>query len=180
MLEQYRATGNLEILGTLYEPYMVLLYGVCYKYLQDEAKSQDAVMQLFEELVTKLRAHEVSNFRSWLHTLARNNCLMQLRKENKNPTLSMEDEGLLDKAAFQFPQSYGTETEGKEAQLKLMESCLSELRREQEVCIRLFYLEQKCYREISELTGYDPLKVKSHIQNGKRNLKICMERKSND
>jgi RNA polymerase sigma-70 factor (ECF subfamily) len=43
----------------------------------------------------------------------------------------------------------------------------------------LFYLEQKCYKDIADLTGYDLNKVKSAIQNGKRNLKICMERKEN-
>ncbi len=181
MLRQYRSTGDLEILGALYEPYMVLVYGVCYKYLQDEAKSQDAVMQVFEELITKLRVHEVSHFKSWLHTLARNTCLMQLRKESKNLMLSIEEEIYTQEDGLDFPISDDrSESEEQEARLTLMESCLSELRQEQETCVRLFYLEQRCYKEIADITGYDILKVKSHIQNGKRNLKICMERKDND
>lgn len=178
LLEKYRTTGNIELLGALYEPYMALVYGLCYKYLQDEAKSQDTVMQIFEELISKLRVHEVSNFKSWLYTLAKNNCLMQLRNESKNHTLPMEEVAISEVEAMQ--RSSINEHDSKEERLSLMESCLSELKDDQQLCVRLFYLEQKCYKEIAEITGFDLLKVKSHIQNGKRNLKICMERKGND
>jgi RNA polymerase sigma-70 factor (ECF subfamily) len=42
--------------------------------------------------------------------------------------------------------------------------------------VELFYLQNKCYKEIAEDTGMDWNKVRSHIQNGRRNLKICMEK----
>ena len=62
-----------------------------------------------------------------------------------------------------------------ESNLSKLENCIGTLAKEQKQCVTLFFLEQKCYKEIVSLTGYDDSKVKSYIQNGKRNLKICME-----
>jgi len=174
VLQEYRATGDLQLLGKLYEPYMPLIYGVCFKYYKDEAKSEDAVMQIFESLITKLRVHEVRNFKSWLYTLARNHCLMDLRIANRIDTVDI-DSHLVESDAFLHQHHDGEQI--PEERLALMESCLEELNVEQRQCVRLFYLEQKCYKEVAEITGYVSNRVKSHIQNGKRNLKICMEKK---
>lgn len=174
LLTEYRRTGNLQLLGKLYEPYMPLVYGLCFKYYKDEAKSEDAVMQVFESLISKLRVHEVGNFKSWLYTTARNHCLMDLRLANRISTVDI-DEYLVESDFFLHQYQNGEQV--PEERLALMETCLSELNEEQQRCIRLFYLEQKCYKEVADMTGYDLNKVKSHIQNGKRNLKICMERK---
>src|SRR5690606_24547652 len=84
-LQEFYETGDLEVLGKLYEPYMFLIFGLCLKYLKDTSKSEDAVMQIFESLIKKLRIHRVENFKAWLYTVARNHCLMQLRVEGKQP-----------------------------------------------------------------------------------------------
>ena len=171
MLAEYRRDGDLETLGRLYERYMPLIYGVCLKYLKDEEQSKDAVMQIFEQLITKLKVHEVANFKSWLYTLARNHCLMNLRSSNKHEFVNIDDYGM-ESSSFLH---HDTE-ELKENQLNSMEKCMEKLPEEQRLTIDLFYLQQKCYKEISETTGFDLNKVKSFIQNGKRNLKICMEK----
>lgn len=174
LLGDYRKTGDLQLLGRLYEPYMPLVYGLCLKYYKNDVKSEDAVMQIFESLVTKLRVHQVSNFKSWLYTLARNHCLMDLRTTNRVSLVDIEDH-LVESDALLHQHHSGEQI--PEEKLALMESCLDELNAEQQRCIRLFYLEQKCYRDVAEITGYELNKVKSHIQNGKRNLRICMEKK---
>ncbi len=172
LLISYRETGDLRLLGKLYELYMPLIFGVCLKYYKDEERSQDAVMEIFESLITKLRVHEVANFKSWLYTLARNHCLMDLRTAKRISTVDIDDH-LVESDAFLHQHHKG---EGiPEKQLALMEACLETLNTEQQTCVRLFYLEQRCYREVADITGYDLNKVKSHIQNGKRNLKICMD-----
>ncbi|WP_134088942.1 RNA polymerase sigma factor [Olivibacter sp. XZL3] len=173
LLEQYKSTGELQVLGALYEPYMPLVYGVCLKYLKDEALSEDAVMQIFEQLIKKLRIHTVSNFKSWLYSFARNYCLMALRAANKGNTVPIDENSFMENELIEHP-SLGEDT--LESKLTLMENCLQQLNTEQRVCVRLFYLDQKCYKEIADITGYDLNKVKSYIQNGKRNLKICMEK----
>jgi RNA polymerase sigma-70 factor (ECF subfamily) len=172
LVYRFRQSGDISVLGSLYQRYMELVYGVCLKYLKDAEQSKDAVMQIFEELVVKLPKHEVDNFKSWLYVLARNHCLMQLRSPKNlkttafNPTVVYSEEnGHLNGA------------QEKEEQFVLMEDCLSKLPEEQKQTVKKFYLDQKCYKEIAEETGADFNKVRSLIQNGKRNLKICMEKK---
>lgn len=173
MLAGYRNTGSLEILGKLYERYMPLVFGLCLKYLKDEEKSKDAVMQIFEELVGKLRVHEVANFKAWLYTLARNHCLMSLRQSSKHEFVPIEGNFMENEVS-----SHLDIDEVRENKLYVMEKCIDELPAGQKDTIRLFYLEQKCYKEVSDITGFDLNKVKSYIQNGKRNLKICIEKNS--
>ncbi len=176
LLTAYRKSGDLQLLGELYEPYMPLIYGLCLKYFKDEVQSEDAVMHIFEQLISKLRIHEVKNFKSWLYTLARNHCLMEMRAAGKHPQVPI-DNGFMENEPFLHPDN-GEKV--LEEQLNAMERCLEKLNEEQQQCIRLFYLDGKCYKEIADITGYEPGKVKSYIQNGKRNLKICMESTTDD
>ena len=175
LIKSYKINGSLDVLGQLYNKYMHLVYGVCVNYLKDEEASKDAVMQIFEELVIKLKNHEVQNFKSWLHVLTRNHCLMALRKNSKHETVSIE-ETFVENTDFVHLDVDDT----KENKLTIMEKCMEKLPDEQRVTVDLFYLQEKCYKEGADLTGYDLLKVKSYIQNGKRNLKICIERNSSE
>jgi RNA polymerase sigma factor (sigma-70 family) len=168
----YKKSGALAVLGRLYERYMDLLYGVCLKYLKDPEESKDSVMLIFEELVTKLKKHEVEHFKSWVYQLARNHCLMKLRS-NKKFKISALEPGLMQ-------TQENVHLNGvleKEENLKNMEYCLTKLPAEQRKAIQLFYLEGKCYKEISDITGYAWNEVRSFIQNGRRNLKRCMEKR---
>ena len=167
----YRTSLNMEVLAVLFQRYMDLLYGVCLKYLKQPETAKDAVMQIFEELVAKLPKHEVDNFKSWLYTLAKNYCLMQLRTPKNlkttefNPdSMQLEEEMHLNGIQL------------KEENLQKLERCLETLSIEQKKSVGLFYLQNKCYKEIAEETGIEWNKVRSFIQNGRRNLKICMEK----
>lgn len=175
LIARYKSSGDLEVLGVLYNKYMHLVFGVCLNYLKDEEQSKDAVMQIFEELVVKLKIHEVQNFKSWLHVLSRNHCLMALRKNAKNTTVSLEDT-FVENTDFVHLDIDDT----KENKLTVMERCMETLPEEQRVSVDLFYLQEKCYKEVADITGYEMLKVKSYIQNGKRNLKICIEKNSSE
>lgn len=170
LVDKYRTEGNLAVLGELYNRYLDLVYGVCLKYLKAPDDAQDAVMAIFEELVPKLRQHEVQNFRSWLYTLAKNHCLMKLRSQKKAPHLKMSDE---------FMQSEADEhLQGvldREENFRHLDGCMEQLADVQRKMIDLFYLQGKCYNEISALTGLEWNSVRSAIQNGRRNLKLCME-----
>lgn len=163
----------MEHLSILYQRYMDLVFGVCLKYFKDAERSRDAVMDIFDELVRKLKAHEVDNFKGWLHVLARNYCLMQLRSPRNLKTTEFNP------SFMQSEQNahLNGEVLEKEENFRRLEQCLGELTDEQRTAVRLFYLENKCYNEIAEITGYEWNKVRSYIQNGKRNLKICIEQK---
>ena len=171
LVRLYKDSGELDILGELYSRYMALVYGVCMKYLKDRDESRDAVMQIFEKLIQTLKVHDVEHFKSWLYVTARNYCLMQIRAskgkifEEISPSI-MESDSIL----------HLEDEPLKEVNLSKLEKCMDELGDEQKQCVKLFYLDEKCYKDITETTGFDLGKVKSYIQNGKRNLKICMER----
>jgi len=169
LIQEYKRSGKLDVLAALYQRYMNLVYGVCLRYFDEEA-SKDAVMQIFEELIAKLKQHEVQNFKSWLHVLTRNYCLMRLRsmKNREGREISMD---VMENDSFQHHEN-GMSVE---AHLQDMERCLETLPEEQKRSVDLFYLKEKSYREVADVTGYEMNKVKSYIQNGKRNLKICME-----
>src|SRR5690606_29768351 len=152
---------------------MHLIYGLSLKYLKDSAKSEDAVMQIFELLIKKLRVHKVDNFKSWLYSVARNHCLMQLRASGKDVVII--DDNFMESLDIKHQDN---DSDLQEEKLQLLEKCIGELNIEQQQCIRLFYLDEKCYKDIVEITGFEMKKVKSYIQNGRRNLKICIEKTS--
>jgi RNA polymerase sigma-70 factor (ECF subfamily) len=118
----------------------------------------------------KLKAHQVENFRAWLHVVAKNHCLMQLRSAKNIKTSSLHE------SVVQFEENVHLNgVMEKESQLELMTACIRTLPNEQQQCIELFYLQNKSYNEIANITGYDWNAVRSYIQNGRRNLKSCME-----
>jgi RNA polymerase sigma-70 factor (ECF subfamily) len=171
LVSLYRKTGDLQTLGELYQRYMELVYGVCLKYLKEPETAKDAVMQVFEELVSKLKKHEVENFKAWLHKVAKNYCLMQLRtprnmKTVEIPATLMQNE----------EEAHLNGVLEKEENFTKLENCISALPEDQRLMIKMFYLDGKCYNEIVEITGSDWNKVRSFIQNGRRNLKLCMEK----
>lgn len=168
---QFRESGDLSILGELYQRYMELVYGVCLKYLEDTEDAKDAVLNIFEELVNKLRHHEVENFKSWLYGLTKNHCLMRLR------SLKGKEFVKIDPALVQSQESVHLNgVLEREENLNQLQFCLGQLLEEQRRVIELFYLEGKCYKEIVEQTSMDWNRVRSYIQNGRRNLKICMDK----
>jgi len=167
----YKSTLDNSYIAEIYERYTHLVYGVCMKYFRDVDESKDAVMQIFEKLLTDLVKHEINQFKSWLHTVAKNHCLMQLRSRKaifeKNEELK-KDYPIVMENDFVLHLDNENDTETK---LKHLDDGIKDLNDEQRICIELFYLQEKCYQEVAEMTGYTLNQVKSYIQNGKRNLK---------
>lgn len=170
LLEKFYADGDNQWLGILLQRYTLLLLGTCMKYLKDEEEAKDSVQQIFLKAIAELQKYKVAYFKSWLYMVAKNHCLMKLR--DKNIVVSIDDE-----KHIQTDEQNNQELRDKEKTLSLIESSLTELNQEQKTCIILFYLQKKSYNEIAENTGYSVLQVKSYIQNGKRNLKILVEKK---
>jgi RNA polymerase sigma-70 factor (ECF subfamily) len=172
LVKEYKSGGDINVLGELYGRYMELVYGVCLKYFKEPEEAKDAVINIFEELVTKLKKYDVINFKSWLYQLAKNYCLMKLRSRKSKPVIV--DIDIMHLEENNHPDNVAK----KEEQLNGMESCMEQLPAEQKRAIELFYLQEKCYKEIADLTGTEINKVRSFIQNGRRNLKICMEKQA--
>lgn len=170
LLDRFYIDNNNEWLGLLLERYTYLLLGVCMKYLKNEEEAKDAVQQIFLKTITELGKYKVDYLKSWLYMVAKNHCLMKLR--DKHVIVSTEEQRNL--TAQELDKQSMME---KEVALTYLENALNELNTEQKTCVTLFYLQKRSYQEIVEQTGFTLLQVKSHIQNGKRNLKILVEKK---
>jgi RNA polymerase sigma factor (sigma-70 family) len=175
LLDRFYADHNNDWLGLLLERYILLLLGVCMKYLKNEEEAKDSVQQIFLKAITELHKYKVTYFKSWIYTVARNHCFMQLRDRHGKTPASI-DENMVTSAEEEISTNNHLE---KDQLIELMTNSLAELNQEQNQCLILFYLEKKSYQEITENTGFTMMQVKSHIQNGKRNLKILLDKKMN-
>ena len=173
LLADFRGTGDNRLLGILLQRYTLLLFGVCMKYLKNEEESRDAVQQIFLKVIQELGKYKVDYFKSWLYMVAKNHCLMKIRERNgripaelNESTLATPQEETDRQRLIQYDRN-----------LDLMQESLFQLNPEQKQCVTLFYLQKKSYQEVSEVTGHSLMQVKSHIQNGKRNLRNLIEKK---
>lgn len=174
LLDRFHSGKEIEPAGELYSRYMHLVYGVALKYLENREEAQDAVMQIFEKVLVELPKYEVHNFKNWLYVLTKNFCLMKIRADKlreKKRKLYLKDESPFMESGLEMHPIDGDRPDLD----SLLKSCIEKLKMEQKRCIELFYFDNKCYSEISIIIGTDEKKVKSWLQNGKRNLKICME-----
>jgi len=176
LLKEFIRTGDLEVLGKLYSDYMHLVYGVCLKYLNSRDDSKDAVIQIFEKLIVEIPKQQIVNFKNWLYVVTKNYCLMQLRTEKTIAGKSKE--WMTESIIFMenTPALHPVDTDEPNID-KELEKCIEKLKGEQKECILMFYYENRCYNEIALNLNLDEKKVKSHLQNAKRNLKICLEEK---
>ena len=169
LLRQFILTSRQELLGQLYSRYIPLVYGLCLKYLGQIADAEDAVNDIYEELTLKIHKYQVVNFKTWLYSVAKNHCFQILRKE-KNRTFEEIDAQIMESDGFE----HLLETDNDRGKENALIYCLTTLPEEQRQCVVHFFFEDFSYADIAEKTGFALNKVKSYIQNGKRNLKICI------
>jgi RNA polymerase sigma-70 factor (ECF subfamily) len=172
LLKNYAADGNNHWLGILFKKYQSLLYGVCYKYLQNSEDAKDGVMEIFEKLHLDIGKLDIQHPKSYLYKIAVNHCLMKIRKAGiKYEYKDILQEG---EAAVEWAE-IGEDREDSERHLQQLQNCMNKLKEEQKHCVELFYYQEKSYKEIELQTGWNFKEVKTYIQNGKLNLKKCMQ-----
>lgn len=173
LLESYYADQNSEWVGILLQRYTLLLYGVCMKYLKNEEEAKDAVQQVFLKAISELQKYPVTFFKSWLYMVAKNYCLMRLRDKGKY------FEPVTESTYIAAPDNKEEllQHQQKDEALELMQVAIEDLNQDQKTCIKMFYLDKQSYSDIASTTGSTLMQVKSHIQNGKRNLKLLIEKR---
>ncbi len=175
LLDIYLKEYNQEILGELYSRYIHLIYGICIKYFKDRERAKDVVIEVYEKILVEIGKHTITNFKSWLYVVTKNYCLMELRKRKPGEILLTSSDEELARFMENEPELHLIDKDRDEQLEQALTDCIAKLKVEQQKCIRLFYYENKCYREIASRLKIEEKKVKSFIQNGKRNLKICLE-----
>lgn len=175
LLERFYADHDNQWLGILLERYTLLLLGVCMKYLKNEELARDSVQQIFLKAITELQKYRVEYFKSWIYMVAKNHCLMQLRDKQGKNTVEVKES-----IAAETEETNKEDVLLNERTYDYLNEALKELNADQQLCVTLFYIEKKSYQQIAEQTGYTMMQVKSHIQNGKRNMKLLIEKKLKD
>lgn len=174
LLDLYKSSGDKKYYGELFRRYTGFLLSVSMKYLKNESDSKDIVMHVFEKLIEDIKKHEIQNLKKWLYTVAKNECLMKLRSDKskfeRHKKYEKDAESFMEKSN---PVHLNNE-DNDESVHETLHQGIQGLNKEQKLCIELFYLKEKSYKEVAELTGFEMKKVKSYIQNGKRNLKIFL------
>ena len=173
LITKFKESGDQKYCAELYQRYVELIYGVCLKYFKDADKSKDHTLLIYETLLNKLPRFEVKQFRSWLYVLVKNHALQALRKKSNGHIVNY-DPGIMHSLDLMHPIDEYNDN-GKEAQLK---DCLNNLPEKQKNVIQLFYYQGKSYDDIANQINERKDKVRSYIQNGRRNLKICIEKKN--
>jgi RNA polymerase sigma factor (sigma-70 family) len=172
LLDNFYTDHNNKWIGILLERYTLLLFGVCMKYLKNEEEAKDAVQQIFYKVIVEIDKYKVDFFKSWIYMIAKNHCLMTLRKRRENVDIDITEK-ILAADTNVYEHAYFED----ELSIDTIHEALQELKKEQKQCITLFYLEKRSYHEVADRTGFTLMQVKSHIQNGKRNLKLILEKK---
>ncbi len=179
LVEYYRNSHDTVYVGELYTRYTHLVYGVCMKYLQNDNDAKDATMQIFEKLLKELKKHHITAFKPWLYMVVKNYCMMEFRKAASQKTNTQKIVKEQQQNVETDVDAHLDEKAEKEMMLNGLEKGLSALKPEQQQCVKLFYLEELSYKDIAEKTGFSLNDVKSHIQNGKRNLKLFLTENKN-
>ena len=172
LLERFKTDENSEWIGILFDRYAILLLGMCMKYLKNEEDAKDGVQQVFLKVLTEVAKYKIDFFKSWLYMVAKNHCLMKLRAQQGKYTQELKEE-----TAIEQHETDRNDLLTNEKTYSLLEESVDELNLEQKQCVTLFYLEKKSYQQITEATGFNLMQVKSHIQNGKRNLRMLLGKK---
>ncbi len=169
----YRKHPDPDLIGILFERYSHLIFSVCLNYLRDEEECKDVVLSIFEKLNQDLLRYDIKHFSSWLHTVTRNRCLKELKRKNAIvPIYNVEN--------VQATQETIEHHDLTEIHLPHLNEGMNQLNEAQRICLQMFYIEEKSYNQICTMTGFTFKQVKSHIQNGKRNLKLFLEKFSHD
>lgn len=174
LLLQYKQSGDKDLFADLFKKHVTTVYGTCLFYLQDKDEAQDATMVLFEKLMLDISTREINNFKAWLSFVVRNHCISLIRKsktafKNKKSYYDFE----MEETSYEAEEKIQSVSD--DALLQEMKNCLPRLKDKQRICVERFYLQNKSYQDIADETGYNLNEIKSHIQNGKRNLKLMIE-----
>lgn len=179
LVHRYRNSHDTAYIGELYVRYTHLVYGVCLKYFQNDADAQDAVMQIFEKLIKELKKHHIDAFKPWLHTVVKNHCMMQFRKDAGTAKKEAELKNNIKVSVESTDPNHQDMEADKEIIVQYLSNGMESLRDEQRICVEMFYIKNLSYQQIADITGFSLNEVKSYIQNGKRNLKNYITEKTN-
>ncbi|MFQ5674351.1 MAG: RNA polymerase sigma factor [bacterium] len=170
-IRSYLETRDVRYLGRLYEAYKKTIFWHCLKMVGNEEDAKDLASETFIRTFDRIEDFKLgAPFCPWLMRIATNLCIDHLRKKNRYKFYKFDE--------THSAVAIQNESEPKQPMIsgeRIIEK-LKKLKPLQKRCFCLFYIHNLTYKQIAELTGYPLGKVRSYIQNGKRNFKLLMEK----
>lgn len=178
LVQRYQKSGDAYYVALLFERYNELTVSMSLSYLKNQMDAEDATMECFEILVKDLAKTEVQNFGGWYYSVVRNLLLKYKRKHKKEQTSAIEPYHLTAELENEIDLNHLFEDIEKPELEAVLKEVFEELKPEQAEALQLFFLKGKSYDEVALEMNIDSKKVKSHIQNGKRKMKILLEKRN--
>ena len=175
LLSRYRSTKDQKWITQLFGRYVQLIYGVCLRYTPDVREAEDFTMEIYQKVSDKALTHQIKAFKSWVYVVSKHHCLEQIRKVTGRRIESFDPDFMQLRAEL-HPMDDMTDKLALEDKYDRMEYCLKQLNELQKKSIDLFYYQNKSYSEIAKIIEDEVSQVRSYLQNGRRNIKKCVER----
>ena len=170
MLKAYCDDNDMDQMGILLKQYNPFIFGLCMKFLKDRHRAEDATGDIILKLLETICKYKIKHFQFWLYKVVRNECF-----KHSKTNLPHLPEDFLNYYINEFVEN------GEDSNLYYTEEiftaltkCIEKLKPDQKRCFVDFYFNEKSYKDIAAKRGFDLKKVKSHLQNGMRNVKICV------
>ncbi len=156
-----------DLFISVIESHKGIIYKVAISYCKDDEDRKDLIQEIFVQLWKSFdNYNDDFKYSTWIYRISLNVAISFYRKENTRTKISNPlTVGILNFAVTK-------DTEEKEINLSILQQFISELK-PLDKAIMLLYLEQKSYKEISEIIGYSETNVATKISR----IKIVLKEK---
>lgn len=175
LIEAFRS-GDEFAFVSLYNRYKGAVYAFCVKMLLDKSLAEDVVQDTFLRVYeNRERLASAASFKSWLFTIARNQCLNQLRRNQRQVPLA-DDATVTDaETAFGSAKESPAGQMEKSERIALVNHFLAQLKPDYREVIVLREYQNLSYEEIAAVTKSTLSAVKSRLFKARRKLAGFME-----
>ncbi len=179
LIKKYRFSHDKTYLGELFLRYTPYIFGVAIKNLKSQKEAEDVTLTIFNKISSDLKRIDVTDFSKLLYQLVKELCDIEVKK--KNATGEESKMILIDELTKESDDNLYINSDKPKLSLDAnnLRLAIDTLNESQKICIDLFYVQNKSYQEVADITGYSLNQVKTNIQNGKRLLKTYVEKKIN-
>ena len=160
------ASRYREAFELLLDRYQHKAFRLAYSMLGDEASAEEMAQDTFLQIWKALPSFRGdASLSTWVYAITRNRCLTGRKKLRERQAVSIEEPGV--KAAVDSwlaSKPEGTERLPDSAML------LAQLSPPYREALRLFYLEEKSYEEVSAMLGLPIGTVKTYLHRARKQL----------
>jgi RNA polymerase sigma-70 factor (ECF subfamily) len=173
--------GDGQAQGQLVQLWYKRIYNYCYKFFMDHDMAMEAAQKTFISMYRNLQhLKDTASFKSWLYTIAVNQCREEARKNNKQkvlPLMADSETGWDNQEKPEHSPDTPEQQYARQELANLVQQCLLELSDEQREVIIMKEFEGLKFREIAEVLHISENTAKSRLYYGLSALKKIMERK---